>query len=379
MWNLDSYTLATVSALAFLLSSALLFIEALSNKNQAKTLLWAAAGLFLSSIGMMILFLRLTSDDGIWIIPAYNSLSLITHACLWTSVRRFKKRAPKLGWVFAGAGLWLLLSLFPWFNTNDGVRIVFFSLIASFYTVLLLVELWRIIRPYKSAQFLLIVSLVHVLFYSYRLLTVTFDGTPWLLRPDLTLVLLELPVFTICTAFGISALTKIELTSHFKNISLTDELTKIPNRRAFINDGQILWDEAKRNSTDLAMLECDIDNFKSINDLQGHIVGDVVIKEVAQALSQSVRNIDLCARIGGEEFIIMAPGLGIDYAENLANRLLNKVRSIPHEKFGSITISIGITEIKPGDKSMEDTFDRADKAMYRAKSLGKNRYVAWLD
>lgn len=378
MWNLDSYTLATVSSIALLLSSVLLFIEALS-KDQFNTLIWVASSLLLGSIGMATLFLRLTNVEGIWIIPTYNSLSLITHAFFWTSIRRFKRLPAKLPWIFAGAGLWLLLSLFPWFNTNDGIRIVFFSVIAGAYTVLLLIELWPLIRPYKSAQFLLTISVIHIIFYSYRLLTVTLDNTAWIQRPDLTLILLELPAFTICTAFGISALTKTQLASHFRNISFTDELTEIPNRRAYIIDGQNLWDQAKNNKSNLIMIECDIDNFKDINDIQGHIVGDQVLKLVAKKLHQSVRNIDLCARIGGEEFIIMAPGLDLNYSEHLASRLLDQVRSIKHEKLAQVTISIGITEIHPDDTRLEDTFDRADKALYRAKLFGKDRYVIWQD
>jgi diguanylate cyclase len=123
----------------------------------------------------------------------------------------------------------------------------------------------------------------------------------------------------------------------------------------------------------------DIDRFKNVNDRHGHPTGDRVINAVVRALLESTRNTDIVCRMGGEEFAVMLPSETIDSASEIAERIRIAVseRTIPltdkGESFLSVTISIGVAMLEPTDASLFDVLGRADKALYRAKSSGRNR------
>lgn len=151
----------------------------------------------------------------------------------------------------------------------------------------------------------------------------------------------------------------------------TDPLTALPNRRGM----QVLLERnlsyAERYTEGFAVLLLDLDHFKNINDKYGHAVGDVVLCEVARRLEKSVRFGDTVARWGGEEFLVLAPKCDLQCAQDLAQRLLQEVRSRPITDQLSITVSIGVTVNNPED-ALESLLHRADAAMYKAKHQGRN-------
>ena len=126
------------------------------------------------------------------------------------------------------------------------------------------------------------------------------------------------------------------------------------------------------------MIILDIDYFKRINDNYGHPVGDIAIKLVAQKCQQSIRGEDLCARWGGEEFIVVVYDALIDKAKHVANRIREKIAEISlpvdNDKF-QITVSVGIAQYQDTDQNLDQIVSRADKALYRAKNNGRNRIV----
>ena len=116
----------------------------------------------------------------------------------------------------------------------------------------------------------------------------------------------------------------------------------------------------------------DIDSFKKFNDTYGHKTGDEVLKEFAAAISESIRSIDRAGRLGGEEFLIVCPETNLSGAVLLAEKLRAVVESIKIEPLPGITASFGCASYTRGD-TMDSLISRSDKAMYKAKELGRNR------
>jgi diguanylate cyclase (GGDEF)-like protein/PAS domain S-box-containing protein len=159
-----------------------------------------------------------------------------------------------------------------------------------------------------------------------------------------------------------------------KDQAYYDPLTGLPNRLLLIDRVNMAILQAKRNQTTLAILFLDIDRFKIINDTLGHKVGDLILKEVGNRLKNGIREVDTVSRHGGDEFIILLPGMTIKGADEVANRLLSLISSPfyidGYECF--ITGSIGISLFPENGDNMTTLIQSADLAMYRAKELGKN-------
>jgi diguanylate cyclase (GGDEF)-like protein len=153
-----------------------------------------------------------------------------------------------------------------------------------------------------------------------------------------------------------------------------DALTSLPNRRYMMRRMEEAAAEARRiPERTFSLMLADIDHFKAINDGFGHSVGDQVLRAIAQAMKSVLREYDICARWGGEEFLLMFPGCFEDSAAVVAERLLKAVAtaSLPEERIVNPTISIGYTLHRSGEHT-DETVRRADQALYRAKDKGRN-------
>jgi len=158
----------------------------------------------------------------------------------------------------------------------------------------------------------------------------------------------------------------------------TDPLTGALNRRAFGEEAVRLFARARRCRSAVAVLMVDIDHFKQINDRYGHEAGDGVIRGLVAALSRSVREMDLIARMGGEEFAILLPESGLAEAMPVARRIRAAVAAEPMRARGgalplAITVSIGAAQLRPTDLNLHQALDRADEALYLAKRNGRDR------
>jgi diguanylate cyclase (GGDEF)-like protein len=166
-------------------------------------------------------------------------------------------------------------------------------------------------------------------------------------------------------------------------LSATDSLTGIANRRRFDETLAVEWARARRNSEPLALCLLDVDLFKDYNDHYGHQAGDDRLRQVADVISQHVRRSgDLVARYGGEEFAFISPGVDSDRALAVAHTVCAALheRCLPHARspFGVLTASIGVAVVVPGrTDTPEELFRKADEALYEAKRSGRNRVVAW--
>ncbi len=159
--------------------------------------------------------------------------------------------------------------------------------------------------------------------------------------------------------------------------AMTDSLTGIPNRFAY--DQRFKQEVArwKRFETSLVLIVWDVDLFKSVNDTYGHKAGDKVLKKLAMSLSNGIRETDFIARYGGEEFVMLMTGSPLEACKQVADKLRTGLEKIGFHFRGSsvtVTASCGLSEYREGD-TPEQLFERADKALYRAKEQGRNQCV----
>jgi two-component system cell cycle response regulator len=168
---------------------------------------------------------------------------------------------------------------------------------------------------------------------------------------------------------------------HTKRLANTDALTGLCNYRSFQERLAQEIVRAQRYYRPLSLIMIDVDHFKAYNDTWGHLQGDQVLATVAQLLRQTSRNTDIVARYGGEEFVLILPETDAEKAETLGYRLCEQVesRTFPGEEQlpgKTLTISVGLTSYTPPD-SKESFIQKADKALYQAKRLGRNRVIVW--
>lgn len=170
------------------------------------------------------------------------------------------------------------------------------------------------------------------------------------------------------------------LNEELTQLSATDSLTQVANRRYFDERFASEFSRASRENTALSVVMIDVDFFKPYNDEFGHLVGDESLQQVAMAIRDSLkRPTDLAARYGGEEFILLLPSTSLEGAVQLAEEIRQKVESLkilhPRSKVSQyVTVSLGVTGAFPGkDISRELMLKKADKALYNAKALGRNR------
>ncbi len=187
----------------------------------------------------------------------------------------------------------------------------------------------------------------------------------------------RLLVSTIARELG-GALRMATLVEESRWMATTDALTGLLNRRAFLESTGREVARSKRYNDDLSVILLDVDHFKLINDRRGHAAGDMVLAAVGQLLNQAVRTCDIVARWGGEEFVLVLPSTSLEGAQQVAERVRDLLENAGIRDGNGdpipVTASFGVATYTLGD-TLEQVIDRADRAMYLAKSDGRNRVV----
>ncbi|MBN2816439.1 MAG: GGDEF domain-containing protein [Campylobacterales bacterium] len=176
-------------------------------------------------------------------------------------------------------------------------------------------------------------------------------------------------------------ITQYELALQEKNKSLEDlasldGLTGLVNKRKFNELADEAFKEFKNNKKTFSVLVLDIDNFKEINDEHGHVVGDKILQFYVKTLTPLLRKSDIFARFGGDEFTILLRDTNSNDATYVARKICTHIANksaLCEECENSFTTSVGYTEVKASDRYFSEVFERADKALYQAKSQGRNR------
>lgn len=172
------------------------------------------------------------------------------------------------------------------------------------------------------------------------------------------------------------AIRQIHMARRLRKIAATDPLTGVANRRSIEWRGQRLLDWARAEDQPFAVALLDVDHFKLVNDQHGHQAGDAVLVRLAAACRDALRQGDVIGRIGGEEFVLLLPGAGIEPARDVAERLRSAVATLKLDDVApdlAVTVSLGVTVSQVGDGEFGTLVERADRALYRAKAAGRNR------
>jgi diguanylate cyclase (GGDEF)-like protein len=153
----------------------------------------------------------------------------------------------------------------------------------------------------------------------------------------------------------------------------TDELTGLMNRRAFFEHAQLLYAQCRHNQQPLCALMMDMDHFKQINDTYGHQAGDQVLRQIGGVISASFRKADVYGRLGGEEFAVLLPNTSLETARDIAEELIKAISGLAAEPVKGLSASLGVAFTQAMDEDLHGLMNSADKALYRAKALGRNQ------
>jgi diguanylate cyclase (GGDEF)-like protein len=199
-------------------------------------------------------------------------------------------------------------------------------------------------------------------------------------RKDMTARVIDLVAPQIALAMERAAWQ--ERANQFQLMSITDPLTGLHNRRYLEARLTEELSRSKRYNYPLSFMMIDIDDFKVYNDSNGHQAGDRALEITAQCLRAALRKVDVASRYGGEEFSILLPQTSLEEAGVIADRIRRKIMTapFPHGKtqpLGNVTVSIGLSTFSPALDSAEALVRAADRALYHAKSHGKNRAYAY--
>ncbi|MCP1602279.1 diguanylate cyclase (GGDEF) domain-containing protein [Pseudomonas citronellolis] len=363
----DLYILALVGVLMFF---------AWYGGRREPTLGYMAAMLLLGALSTFLIALRSFGLELLAIV-AGNMVVALSCALLWTSMRVFAGRSPYWPGVAAGAVIWLLLCLWPAFLQSMVLRIQVHSALTVVYCLLAAAELWRSRQrlevPLRPTLALL---LFHAGFYTLRIFVdrgevpVVPSGTYTTL---FTLLVFETMLVAVGLAFTTLTMVKDRAELKFRSAALSDPLTGIGNRRAFMDSGERLLRLCAERGEPVALLVCDLDNFKRLNDAYGHPVGDRALQEFSRITASRMRRQDVFGRIGGEEFACLLIGAGTEAACQVAERIRREFAEVPFVADGLLSVSIGVATSEEGGYELARLLSLADQALYLAKAKGRNR------
>ncbi len=369
---LDIPTLVVANTLVMSLCGGLL-ISTWWRGRVERALLWMGSSLLIGAAGIVVIALRGMGIDALSIVLG-NALVLLSVAMYWAGMRAFVGRRVSWVAVLAGVSLWCLFCLWPVFFQSLSLRLTLFCTLVLLYMLVTLFELWRM--PRKQGLSIVPATLLlgcHSGFYLMRLLA--DSGSPlnngsseffgW--------VLIESMLYSVGAGFISLSLVKERAEVHYRAASLTDPLTGIGNRRAFTQAAEDLLSSVAEQPKTLALLVCDLDNFKQINDRLGHPAGDWVIQCFADALRDSLKPHEVFGRIGGEEFAcLLETDQNGAVAAAEAIRLAFKQRV---QEQGTMSASIGIACASSARLDLSRLLSLADGALYQAKNNGRDCVV----
>ena len=372
-------TLAVVSMLVTGVLGLLLLLAWVQDRN-IRALAWWGSAYLVGGFAVALISITDSLPN-----PVANTLAngLLFLACgmSWNGARLFDGRSVRPFSMFAGVFLWLLLFRVPGFEESIAARVIASTTIVSGYTLLAAFEIWngtneRLVSRWPAVG----VLTLHALFFASQIPLIWWDPaertSSSFVGGWFAILALETLLYVIATAFIVLAMAKERSDRFYKTVASTDVLTGVANRRALLDAGRRMIRRHGRQHEPVAVLMCDLDHFKSINDRFGHFIGDEVIKLFAGTAAASVRSTDFVGRFGGEEFAAILPNSDLEDAILVAERIRAAFETAAMEVSGHpvrATVSIGAALAGEEARTIEALLTRADGALYLAKRNGRNR------
>jgi diguanylate cyclase (GGDEF)-like protein len=377
--HLDVQTLSVVTVFVTALLGALLVFAGLQNRT-VRALMWWGAAYIVGASGLGLLSSRGAAPDFVTI-DAANALVLFGSALTWSGARVFEGRSVRPLVMLLWPAVWLALCRLPGFAADGNLRIVVVSTFLALIALLTAEELWRgrdepLMSRWPMVVVLLAQAAVLLARVTAALLSQTFAADALLRGLSFALAAFGTLLFTVVMAFLQLNMTKERTELKHKINSLVDPLSGVANRRAFLDTATKLLAEREIDPEPLAILLFDLDHFKQINDRFGHAVGDSVLQTFAATATATLGADVLFARIGGEEFASCLPVGDIDEAFAIADRLRRNFAAAA-ARFGNAelmpSVSAGVALGTDPRAEIKDLLAVVDRALYRAKELGRNR------
>jgi len=315
-----------------------------------------------------------------------DALAALGAAGIFVGLCHFMQRP--VPWMSLGSVIALALAAIGWFSvgvddpaSHLGQRVMVFSALIALLSALCV---WLIVRhARREGTVLSVMALVaEMLLVALALARVAanaatpvhgeFEGS----YPREVLFVVALGLAHLLQGYGLISLHVSQLLRRVAAQANTDALTDLPNRRSFEDAWRRMVQRAQRNNAPLALMVMDIDHFKRVNDTHGHAAGDEALRVLGWALKNHLRPGDLCARWGGEEFIVALPGATPEVARQRAEELLKIPLTYGENGAGeplAVTLSVGLTDWRIDDATPFATIARADAALYEAKRDGRHR------
>jgi diguanylate cyclase (GGDEF)-like protein len=259
--------------------------------------------------------------------------------------------------------------------------LVSFSFVFLFTGIMLLLGVISVRAGQKPAKYFLIAALAGMVGAVLTTLS-TWGFIPhntWTFRAVEIGMLVDATLLALALAYQLRMGQEERILA--ERLAQQDPLTGLNNRRAFYDRTRSLWSQATRHGHHTAVMLLDIDLFKQINDIHGHAHGDEVLKAMANILKQAIRQGDVLARWGGEEFIVFLPETSLHEAVALAERLRAAIAGmrIPHATgVSTVTASFGVAQKDRGHSTLDALIASADECLYQSKQQGRNRVTASL-
>jgi diguanylate cyclase (GGDEF)-like protein len=376
-FEVNTLFLLTIDVEAIL--GLLLLLVWVQNSRVHAVAWWASAHL-MRALSVMLYGLYGSVSDLISIDLA-NVLLFSSFGVTWNGARVFNGHKALPGSLIAGAALWLLASQWPGFEMGSEMRGQLSAMIIATYAWLTAYEFWRgrnepLVSRWPAISMFFTHGSLFLLRTPLTALVRGKEADSVLSSAWLSVLSLEAFLMTIATAFILLAMSKERTELRHKTAAMTDPLTGLLNRRAFVQDAEALLQQQIARDRPIGVLLIDLDSFKSINDRFGHPVGDKVLQVFAKTARTSLRQTDLVGRLGGEEFIVILADAGHDNAFLVADRLRNAFAANAAVLDGQAlqaTMSVGVSVILDPRQNLSELMTLADQALYLAKARGRNR------
>jgi diguanylate cyclase (GGDEF)-like protein len=377
---IDLPTLAVVTVFVTAVLGALLVFAGVQNRAVRALKIWGIAFL-IGAIGLALVITRGFVPN--WLsISVSNALVLFGISLIWAGARIFDGRPVRRAFLLVAPGLWLIACAFPAFQADINLRIIWASGLLAVVAAVSAREMWRGRAEPLMSRWPTIVTLLAYAGAMVGRIVMTLSApmlqdAPLISGVAFTLLSFGTLLFTVVLAFLLLNMTKERLELRHKTASLVDSLCGVPNRRAFLEGINRLLVQRQAGREPVAVILFDLDRFKEINDHFGHAVGDSVLQTFSATATRALGPYVLFGRIGGEEFAAAVAVRELDEAVALAERVRGNFEAdaAPHGSGDLMpTVSVGVTfSPEPQQLTVKGLLAAADRALYLAKSGGRNR------